>query len=141
MIVALDFDGTLLTHTWPELGKDIGAFEWVIPLQENNHELRYILWTMRTYKPLKLAVEFCNDMGLHFWSVNSSPNQHTWSSSNKVFAHCYVDDAALGTPLIGGSKGARPYVNWNEMGPLLTKRVDEYFDLKNKMIGFRRKTT
>jgi len=134
MIVALDFDGTLTTHMWPDLGEDIGAFEWVIPLQEKYPGLRYILWTVRTYKPLENAVKFCSDKGLHFWGVNKNPDQHSWSSSSKAHAHCYVDDAALGTPLIHRSERIRSYVNWAEMGPLLTRRVDEHF----KMVVLRR---
>ncbi len=127
MIVALDFDGTLLTHVWPEVGKDIGAFEWVVPLQVKYTELKYILWTVRGGKPLDDAVEYCNDRGLFFWGINRNPDQSTWSFSNKVYANCYVDDAAIGAPIIHGDEGTRPYINWNEMGPLLTCKVDEHF--------------
>lgn len=139
MIVALDFDGTLATHRWPKIGEDIGAFKWLIPLQEQNEGLRYILWTVRTYKPLSEAIKYCDQMGIKFWGINRNPEQHKWSSSNKAHAHLYIDDTALGAPLIYRSRDIRPYIDWDIAGPKLRTAVAEYFVLKNRMMGFRNK--
>ncbi len=134
MIIALDFDGTLATHLWPNIGEDIGAFKWLLPLQEEHKDIRYILWTVRTYHPLADAVEYCTEHGLSFWAVNENPNQRIWSSSPKAHAHAYVDDTAVGAPLIHRSAAskARPYVDWTLMGPLLRIKVNEYFAMKSK---------
>lgn len=139
MIIALDFDGTLATHMWPDLGDDIGAFKWLTELQTDYPDIRYILWTVRTFKPLEAAVEYCVEHGLSFWAINKNPDQHTWSSSPKAHAHAYVDDTAIGTPLIFRSRDIRPYVDWDKMGPMLRKRVEAYFKLKNRQLGFAKK--
>lgn len=127
MIVALDFDGTLVTHAWPEIGEDIGAFSWLIEFQKLYPSLRYILWTVRSDEPLIGAMDYCKSRGLYFWAVNANPEQRHWSPSNKAHAHVYVDDAALGAPLIYPNSD-RPYVDWGVMGPLLRHRIADYFN-------------
>lgn len=44
--VVLDFDGTVLTHDFPELGKDIGAIPVLKKIVANGHKL--VLFTMRS---------------------------------------------------------------------------------------------
>ena len=46
MIIALDFDGTCVTHEFPNVGKDIGAVPVLKELVAKGHKL--ILWTMRS---------------------------------------------------------------------------------------------
>jgi hypothetical protein len=128
MIIALDLDGTLLTHEWPNLGKDIGAFDWLLPLQRQHPDLKYILWTVRSGELLLAAVRYCAHRELEFWSVNVNPEQRHWSSSNKAHAHLYVDDTALGARLIYPASEARPYVDWGVMGPMLEDRVAWYYN-------------
>ena len=135
MIVALDFDGTLLTHKFPALGEDIGAFEWLLQFQNDYSELKYMLWTVRSGEPLLGAMRYCAHRGLEFWSVNVNLDQHTWPypGSCKAHAHVYVDDAALGAPLITpADQNARPYVDWERMGPMLAARIAAFhvIDLK-----------
>ena len=44
MILAIDFDGTLVEHAYPKIGKEIPhAFETLEALQKAGHRL--ILWT------------------------------------------------------------------------------------------------
>lgn len=50
--------------------------------------------------------------------MNTNPNQHKWTTSNKCFAHIYIDDAALGIPLIDNCID-QPYVDWKEVEKLL----------------------
>jgi len=57
MIIAVDFDGTLVEHRYPAIGKEIlFAFETLRELQKQNHQL--ILWTIRSGKELEEAVEY-----------------------------------------------------------------------------------
>ena len=128
LIVALDFDGTLLTHNWPNLGKDIGAFEWLLQFQKEYSELKYMLWTVRSDGPLVEAAEYCADVGLKLWSVNVNLDQHTWPvpGSCKAHAHIYVDDAAMGAPLIFLHGDPRPHVDWERMGPMLAASIEAY---------------
>lgn len=46
MLIAVDFDGTCVTHEFPKVGKDIGAERVLKLLVENGHQL--ILHTMRS---------------------------------------------------------------------------------------------
>lgn len=55
------------------------------------------------------------------WGINRNPEQYRWSPSSKVFANLYIDDAALGIPLIE-PEDERDYVDWNAVRNLLIAR-------------------
>lgn len=120
MIIAIDFDGTCVTHEYPQIGKDIRAIPILKKLVENGHKL--ILWTMRGNKPqeeintLQAAVDWFKENEIELWGINENPDQKSsgWSNSNKQYAQLYIDDAALGCPLIYPENN-RPYVNWNSI--------------------------
>ena len=116
MIIAIDFDGTLVEHKYPEIGEDVPlAFETLKDLQNDGHEL--ILWTMRCGVHLNRAVEYCKHKGIDFIGVNYNPSQKGWSDSPKAYAQIYIDDAALGCPLVDALP--RRYVDWGEVRLLL----------------------
>ncbi len=122
VIIAVDFDGTLVEHQYPAIGPDVpGAFEWLHKLKGAGALL--MLWTMRDGGHLAEAVEHCADRGITFWGVNQNPGQASWSQSVKQYAHLYIDDAALGCPLVL-RKAARAYVDWTVAGPLALAVVD-----------------
>ena len=57
MIIAVDFDGTIVEHKYPAIGKEIPfAFETLRKLQTEHHKL--ILWSVREGKLLDEAVPF-----------------------------------------------------------------------------------
>lgn len=120
MIIAVDFDGTIVTHQYPEIGEDIGAFPILKQLIECGHQL--ILYTMRSGDRLQEAIDHCASNGIEFIGHNINPTQSTWTDSPKVYAHMYIDDAALGTPLVHPFDAIRPYVNWNEVKVMLMQR-------------------
>lgn len=124
MFVGLDFDGTVVTHDFPDIGKDIGAISWLLKIQEAGGQ--FILNTMRSGESLVAAVQFLEDQGVELYGVNQNPSQASWTSSPKVYAHVYIDDAAFGCPLIFPVNGKRPYVDWNIVGPGILEK------LKNK---------
>ena len=74
MIIAYDFDGTLVENAYPEIGEPRKGdmhptlIEDVIELQKWGHKV--ILWTCRTGVHLDQAVEFCKKKGLIFDAVN-----------------------------------------------------------------------
>ena len=97
MIIAVDFDGTIVEHRYPEVGKEIPfAFESLKLIQEQGHQL--ILWTYRAGKELDEAVEFCRENGLEFYAVNKNYPEEIFdeSISRKISADIYVDDRNLG---------------------------------------------
>ena len=123
MIIAIDFDGTCVTHEYPAIGKDIGAIPILKRIVSDGHKL--ILWTMRSNNrsdgtnPLHDAVDWFNNNNIPLFGINENPEQHKWTSSPKVYAHIYIDDAALGIPLCQGLAEERPYVNWEAINNIL----------------------
>ncbi len=107
-IIAIDFDGTCVTHEYPNVGNDIGAVPVLKELVVAGHQL--ILWTMRSKGPLMDALEWFQDNEIPLWGINSNPEQKSWTDSPKAYAHIYIDDAALGAPLTG--TGERPWYDW-----------------------------
>ena len=98
MIIAVDFDGTIVEHRYPEIGKEkLFAFETLRALQKQNHQL--ILWTIRTGKELDEAVEFCRKRGVEFYSVNRSYPEEVFdpdTMSRKIQADFFIDDRNIG---------------------------------------------
>lgn len=115
MIIAVDFDGTIVEHQFPTIGPVLpDAVDWLKRFQANGALL--ILHTMRAGQYLVDAVEFCTAAGLSFWAINNNPEQAAWTASPKIYAHLYIDDAALGCPTLP-IEGGRPAVDWSVVGP------------------------
>lgn len=118
MEICIDFDGTCVTHEFPEIGKEIGAVRILKRLVNNNHQL--ILFTMRGDKYLNNAVEWFKKHDIELFGVNKNPTQESWTSSPKAYGQLYIDDAALGAPLVNDPNiSLRPFVNWNEVEIML----------------------
>lgn len=112
MYIAIDFDGTCVTHEYPRVGKDIGAVPVLKKLVDSGHLL--ILNTMRSGRELDDAVQWFIDNDIPLYGVNENPSQKSWTSSPKVYAHLYIDDAALGCLLkMDNAVSDRPFVNWD----------------------------
>jgi hypothetical protein len=99
MIIAVDFDGTIVEHRYPQIGKEIPfAIATLKKLQKEHHLL--ILWSVREGKLLKEAVEYCRNRGLEFYAVNSNlPEEEQESTSirsRKVNADLYIDNRNVG---------------------------------------------
>jgi hypothetical protein len=97
MRIAIDFDGTIVEHMYPGIGKEkLFAFDTMKELQKQKHQL--ILWTYRSGKELEEAVEFCRENGVEFYAVNRNYPEEQWdgSDSRKIQADIYIDDLNLG---------------------------------------------
>ena len=115
MYIAIDFDGTCVTHDYPRIGKEIGATKVLKRLVEAGHKL--ILNTMRSDKELHDAVNWFKKNGIELYGVNENPTQKQWTNSPKVYAHMYIDDAAFGCPLINAPElSDRQFVDWDSVG-------------------------
>ena len=69
MIIAVDFDGTIVEHKYPAIGRELPfAIETLRKLQSDRHKL--ILWTVREGGLLEEALSFCRERGLEFYAVN-----------------------------------------------------------------------
>lgn len=98
MIIAVDFDGTLTKfNEYPGIGEESPhAFEVLKELTSHGHHI--VLNTMRSGISLNDAVRWIEDRGIKLYGVNNTPGQSRWTKSPKVYAHIYIDDAALGIP-------------------------------------------
>ena len=99
MIIAVDFDGTIVEHQYPAIGKELPyAIDVLKKLQEEKHRL--ILWTVREGKLLEDAVNFCRERGLEFYAVNRDyPEEEKGKNSHytrKLKADLWIDDRNLG---------------------------------------------
>lgn len=117
MIIALDFDGTVVTHEYPYVGEDIGAVPVLKELTAAGHQL--ILFTMRSGKLLDEALEWFERNGIELFAVNENPEQKSWTSSVKVHANIYIDDCALGCPIRFEDGVRRPFVDWQKVREIL----------------------
>ena len=128
MILNIDFDGTCVSHDFPNVGKDIGAVPVLKRLVNNGHNL--ILFTMRgdrfEKKPTKDesiqnvtglfltdAINWFKDNDIPLYGIQTNPTQHNWTTSPKSYAHLMIDDSALGCPLKYNLEiSERPFVCW-----------------------------
>lgn len=110
-IIALDFDGTIVTHEYPRIGDDIGAVPYLLMAQDR-WDVRFLLLTMRDGDELSQAARWLLYRGVRLWAVNENPEQQRWTESQKVYANLYIDDAALGVPL-SSPTNTRPWVDWD----------------------------
>lgn len=94
-IFCVDFDGTIVTHNYPNIGKPIkNAFKVLKQLQRDGHKL--ILWTCREGKELQEAIDYCNQNGLEFNAVNANVSGLGFNPYPKVYADMYIDDRGYG---------------------------------------------
>ena len=118
-VVAIDFDGTIVAHRYPEIGEPVPyALETMRAMTTRGYKL--ILYTMRSGEYLRQAVDYLTAEGIELWAVNENPAQKYWTASPKVYAHVYIDDAAFGCPLVE-VENDRPIVDW--------RAIAEHFEL------------
>ena len=129
MTINIDFDGTCVTHEFPNMGKNIGAEKVLKRLVDNGHQL--ILFTMRSDKETKTitdpikknrternkfltyAINWFDKNEIPLYGIQSNPTQSSWTDSPKSYATLMIDDSALGCPLkLDLSICKRPFVDW-----------------------------
>lgn len=98
MIIAVDFDGTIVEHEYPKIGKEIPfAITTLKMLIEQRHRL--ILWTVRKGDLLQEAVDWCKERGVEFYAVNKNfPEEEMGCNGgySKINAEIFIDDCNLG---------------------------------------------
>ena len=99
MTIAVDFDGTIVTHEYPNIGKEIPfAVQSLKMLQDDGHKL--ILWTVREGDLLRDAIQWCREKGLEFYAANKDypeeEEQNNNHYSRKLKADIWIDDRNIG---------------------------------------------
>ncbi|MBQ1177649.1 MAG: hypothetical protein IIX50_01225 [Bacteroidaceae bacterium] len=98
MTIAVDFDGTIVQHRYPEIGREIPfAIDTLKMLSQEGHRL--ILWSVREGRLLNEAVEWCRERGLEFYAVNKDYPEEERSHdhySRKLKVELFIDDRNIG---------------------------------------------
>lgn len=102
MTIAVDFDGTIVEHRYPAIGRELPfATATLRQLQKEMPDLHLILWTVREGQLLDDAVAWCAERGLTFYAVNANYPEELLTANptgcRKVTADLYIDDRNLGT--------------------------------------------
>jgi hypothetical protein len=123
MIIAIDFDGTLHTGNWPDIGAPAPyAKEVMQSLEDDGHYL--IIWTCREREHQTEMVNWLLEHGIPFDRINEHQPGSTEPygyASRKVYADLYIDDKQ-----VGGLPA------WYDIYELLNGKENEYQQLKNK---------
>ena len=99
MLIAVDFDGTIVEHKYPEIGEEIPfATDTLKMLIKDRHQL--ILWTVREGKLLEEAIQWCKARGVEFYAINKDfPEEDVTKNpqySRKLKVEMFIDDRNLG---------------------------------------------
>lgn len=98
MIIAVDFDGTIVEHKYPSIGEELPfATSTLRMLADQKHRL--VLWTVRRGKLLEEAVEWCRKRGVEFYAVNKNFPEEVLEDNDgfsKINADLFIDDRNLG---------------------------------------------
>lgn len=137
MDILIDFDGTVVTHNFPNIGYEISAEPVLREIIDNGHNL--ILFTMRSDikdpfsddidihsipgEYLTDAVKWFSKRSIPLYGVQTNPTQKTWTTSPKAYGQYMIDDSAIGCPLkMNPYLSNRPFVDWNKMRYLLIEK-------------------
>ena len=106
MTIAVDFDGTIVEHRYPEIGEEKPfAVQTLRMLIADHHRL--ILWSVREGKLLDDAIEWCRERGIEFYAINRDYPEETESGnehySRKIKADIFIDDRNIGGLLDWGT--------------------------------------
>lgn len=121
MIVAIDFDGTIVEDQFPDIGKmRIGAKEAINKLYDAGYTI--IIWTCRTKIHKARCVEFLARNGIKFHYINESCKTNVMKyggiDTRKVYADIYVDDKGL----------LKPLPSWEDIHDMIRDRLPTYAD-------------
>ena len=98
LVIAVDFDGTVVEDRYPEIGRLMPfAVETLKQLERDGHRL--VLWTYRHGRRLKEAVAFMEGHGIRFYAVNMSfpgEEEDLKGYSRKIHADLFIDDRNVG---------------------------------------------
>jgi len=99
MLIAVDFDGTIVEHRYPEIGEEKPfAVQTLRMLIADHHRL--ILWSVREGELLDEAINWCRERGIEFYAVNRDYPEETLDNndhfSRKLKVDVFIDDRNLG---------------------------------------------
>lgn len=123
--ILLDFDGTCVTHDYPEVGKR----HWCNSSAKENRCWRSssdfthdALWTIIYSK----SAQWFQSNQIPLFAVNENPEQKSWTNSPKVYGSAHIDDVSCWDLWKWDTLKLllpwRPFVDWVKMEYELIKR-------------------
>jgi len=99
MTIAVDFDGTIVEHAYPKIGKELPfATETLRQLISEHHRL--VLWTVREDELLQEAIDWCRERGVEFYAINRDYPEEEREKNNhfsrKLKVDLWIDDRNVG---------------------------------------------
>jgi hydroxymethylpyrimidine pyrophosphatase-like HAD family hydrolase len=93
MIIAVDFDGTICEHKFPEIGEEFPkAIDWLKKWQIAGHKI--IIWTCREKPYIQPMLDWLKERGFIPDAVNENIDKNLTYGQHKVYADLYIDDRA-----------------------------------------------
>lgn len=109
--VGVDYDGTIVYNKTHE--EVPFAIMTIKEMQAKGHKI--ILFTCRTGDSLDRAVDYMKLRQVSLYGVNDNP-LHRTPNGKKVLCDYYIDDKAIGCPLVDEA------VNWRAVRDILKQR-------------------
>jgi len=128
MTIAVDFDGTIVEHRYPEIGRERPfATATLRQLMADGHQL--FLWTVRKGELLEEAVEWCRQKGVRFHAINSFFDEDGDTTLNpdvsrKLNVDCFIDDLNV---------GGLP--DWSAIYQIISRKITYEEYLREQMSG------
>lgn len=127
MTIAVDFDGTIVEHRYPEIGEELPfATETLKMLIKDRHKL--ILWSVREGKLLDDAVNWCREHGVEFYAVNRDYPEENGKESNNFFSRKLKVDMFIDDRNIGGLP------DWGTIYRMISEHKS-YYDIMMERMG------
>lgn len=134
--IALDFDGTVVCHRYPDVGKELPHCVQILKDWVNKYKVGLILSTMRDGQELKDAVDWFAERDIPLYGIQLHPTQHTWTGSPKAHARFCLDDRNIGQPLTLDEEGVS-CVDWiatNEYFEPILRKIHESVMRQRKLV-------
>ena len=141
MIIAVDFDGTIVEHRYPEIGEErLFAIDTLKAFMREGHQL--VLWSVREGKLLDDAVEWCRQRGVEFYAVNKDfPEEDTDKNEHyarKLRVDLFIDDRNVGGLPDWGTiyRMVNERVTWKDV---INEKIREAQEIPDKPQAAKRK--
>ena len=118
--IALDFDGTVVSHRYPLIGEEAPYAVEVMKKWIDKYRVGFILDTMRDGKELEEAIKWFSDRGVVLYAIGKDPDQAAWTTSSKAHANFSIDDRNIGCPMKNG------FVDWETIDKMMTPVFETY---------------
>jgi uncharacterized HAD superfamily protein len=124
LVIAIDFDGTIVDNEYPSIGRIKPNAKRVINNLYNDHAI--IVWTSRTGRYQSAAEQFLKQNGIKYHRINESAPINLKLhkiDTRKIGAHIYIDDCNLGCEKI----------DWKLIEKQIKKKVMEEVSFKDRI--------